>query len=237
MLATFTPSGLSLATDLAVTEGGTGASDAATARTNLGISATNTPFTPTGNIAASNVQAALVELDSEKQPASANLDEYAAVNPTAAGLALLDDADAAAQRATLGLVIGTNVQAYDADTAKTDVEQTWTAQQTPKNGTLTDGANIDWDGDTHGQSVKVTLAGNRTMNAPTNINEYASYVLRITQDGTGSRTLGWNTAYKFAGGTLPTLTTTANAVDVLTFVAGPSNTLYCIGKALDVRNP
>lgn len=33
---------------------------------------------------------------------SSNLDEYAAVNPTAAGLAILDDADASAQRTTLG---------------------------------------------------------------------------------------------------------------------------------------
>jgi hypothetical protein len=57
--------------------------DVATARTNLGL------------VIGTNVQAW-----------SANLDEYAAVNPTAAGLGLLDDADAAAQRTTLGLVAG-----------------------------------------------------------------------------------------------------------------------------------
>ena len=53
-------------TDLAIADGGTGASNASTARTNLGISATNTPYTAGGNIVATNVQAAIQELDSEK---------------------------------------------------------------------------------------------------------------------------------------------------------------------------
>jgi hypothetical protein len=43
-----------------------GAADAAAVRTAIGISATNTPFTPAGSIAATTVQAALAELDSEK---------------------------------------------------------------------------------------------------------------------------------------------------------------------------
>lgn len=129
--------------------------------------------------------------------------------------------------------IGVSVQAYDADTAKLDVKQTFTAQQTPKNGTLTDGATIDWNGDTNGQIVSVTLGGNRTMAAPTNIVEDTAYLMRITQDATGSRTLSWNAAYKFGTTGAPTLTTTANKVDFISFVGGAGNTLECLGTRLD----
>jgi hypothetical protein len=42
-------------------------------------------------------------------------------------------------------------------------------------------------------------------------------VIVITQDGTGSRTLAYGGYFKFPAGTAPTLTTTANAVDVLAY--------------------
>ena len=64
----------------------------------------------------------------------------------------------------------------------------------------------------------VTLAGNRTLAAPTNTstNIGASGHIFIIQDSTGDRTLSYNSAYQFPnGGTVPTLTTAAAGVDIL----------------------
>jgi citrate lyase gamma subunit len=112
--------------------------------------------------------------------------------------------------------IGTNVQAYDADTAKTDVAQTFTAAQRGAYVTLTDAATIDVDLSL-GNQFQVTLAGNRTLDEPTNIVAGQSGVIRVIQDNTGSRTLAYDAIYKFPGGTAPTLTTTADAVDLLAY--------------------
>jgi len=98
--------------------------------------------------------------------------------------------------------------------------------------TLTDGATIDWNLSTE-QVAKVTLAGNRTLNAPTNQQAGAFYSLAIIQDGTGSRTLTFNSAYKFTGALAPTLTTTASAKDIIIFKSDGTNLLE-VGRSLNI---
>jgi hypothetical protein len=119
-------------------------------------------------------------------------------------------------RTNLGLVIGTDVQAYDANTAKTNVTQSFTKAQRGTTVALTDAATVATDLSL-GNFYTLTLGGNRTLGAPTNQTAGQSGVIVITQDGTGSRTLAYNSVWKFPSGTAPTLTTTASAVDVLAY--------------------
>ena len=82
--------------------------------------------------------------------------------------------------------------------------------------TLTDGATITWNVGTS-PVAKVTLGGNRTLSAPTNGVTGQFISIAVIQDGTGSRTLTWNSAYVFTGGTAPTLTTTVSKADIFVF--------------------
>ena len=119
-------------------------------------------------------------------------------------------------RTSLGLVIGTDVQAFDADTAKTDVAQSFTAAQRGSITALTDDATITPDFAV-ANNFSVTLGGSRTLANPSNLTAGQSGVIVVTQDGTGGRTLAFGSYWKFAAGTAPTLTTTAAAVDVLAY--------------------
>lgn len=87
--------------------------------------------------------------------------------------------------------------------------------------TLTDGATISWDM-LNSRMATVTLAGNRTVAAPTNMLP-GSALLFVRQDATGSRTLTWNSVFKWPGGVAPALSTAANAVDVFSFVLDGTN--------------
>jgi hypothetical protein len=61
----------------------------------------------------------------------------------------------------------------------------------------------------------VTLTGDVTLNAPSNLVAGAGFWIRLTQDGTGSRTITFDSAFRFTGGAAPALTTTAGASDML----------------------
>ncbi len=100
--------------------------------------------------------------------------------------------------------------------ARLDAVQTFTVAQRGAITALTDGATITPDF-AAANNFSVTLGGNRTLANPTNLTAGQSGVIVITQDGTGSRTLAYGSYFKFPGGTAPTLTTTASAVDVLVY--------------------
>ena len=98
---------------------------------------------------------------------------------------------------------------------------------------LSDGATITIDMATACHH-SVTLGGNRTFAAPSNQVVGQSGSIFITQDGTGSRTASFNSAFKFVGGTAPTLTTTAAAVDRIDYIILSSNVIHC-AVSLDVK--
>ena len=81
--------------------------------------------------------------------------------------------------------------------------------------TLTDGTYIGWD-TANASIATVTLAGNRTFANASNL-KVGTYILTIIQDAIGSRTATWNSGFKWPAGVAPTLTTTANAKDVVFF--------------------
>lgn len=89
---------------------------------------------------------------------------------------------------------------------------------------LTDGANIEWNA-ANGAYATITIAGNRTFNAPTNLTLGSHYVLVITQDGTGGRTPTFNSVFK----NVPKINVTASGKTFLEFISDGTN-LYFTGE-------
>lgn len=120
----------------------------------------------------------------------------------------------------------------DATIAGLSIAQEFTKTQNFNATTLTDAATISWDASAN-QVTSVTLAGDRTFGAPTNMVDGGVYVLTVIQDATGTRVPSWNAVFKFAAATAPTLTTTASARDILVFNSDGTN-MYEIGRSLNV---
>ena len=110
--------------------------------------------------------------------------------------------------------------------------QEWTAQQNFNNTALTFDATQDWALSAN-QVATLTLTANTTFDAPTQMVDGAFYSLIIIQDGTGGRTASWNTVFKWAAATAPTLTTTASAKDIFVWRSDGTN-MYEVGRQLNV---
>ena len=80
-----------------------------------------------------------------------------------------------------------------------------------------------------GSVYTITLAhniGTFTWSNPAGSGYSSSFVLKVTQDGTGNRTISWPASVDWAGGTAPTLSTGANDVDVFVFFTVDGGTTY-----------
>jgi hypothetical protein len=101
--------------------------------------------------------------------------------------------------------------------------------------TTTFGTTTTFDFSTFNDSA-VTLTGNITTMTLTNVTSGKAGTIAFVQDATGSRTAVFSTIFKFAAGAVPSLTTTANAVDILSYAC--RTTTFCTAALMkDVRNP
>lgn len=112
-----------------------------------------------------------------------------------------------------GLISTATIAEYRNNTADKilNTDTTWGAMAEVA---LIDAVNISWDMD-DGIDFIVTLAGNRTLDNPTNVQVGKKGRIRVVQDGTGSRTLAFGSNFEFARGTAITLTTDIDAEDIL----------------------
>ena len=108
-----------------------------------------------------------------------------------------------------------------------DTAQNWTKGQRGEITALTSAATVTIDM-ADSNNFSVTLAHNATFANPSNDVAGQSGSIFITQDGTGSRTASWGTDWEFAGGTAPTLTTTAAAVDRVDYVIKSASSIQAV---------
>ena len=138
--------------------------------------------------------------------------------------------------------VGTTVQAFDADTAKTDVAQTYTAAQRAEITAITFNATMTPDFSLS-NNFSVTLTGTARIANPTSQVAGQSGSIFVTQDSTGGHVLSWGdsggtSAWYWAGGTAPTLSTGANVKDRIDYIVAESGVIHAVATlAVSANTP
>jgi hypothetical protein len=129
-------------------------------------------------------------------------------------------------RLVKSIVSGSNVVGLGETTSADQLEGRYAVEI----ATLTDAATITPDFGAN-QNFTVTLGGNRTLANPTNIVVGQTGSIFVVQDATGSRTLSFGTYYDFTGGTAPTLSSGAAAVDRIDYIVRTATSIHCVFTA------
>ncbi len=81
------------------------------------------------------------------------------------------------------------------------------------------------------QKITLTASAAYTLSNPTNLKEGGTYMIVVSQPAvTGAATVAYDTNYLFEGGTAPTITATAGAIDLLAFLCiDDGGTLKLVG--------
>lgn len=124
--------------------------------------------------------------------------------------------------------IGVTIQGYDADTAKLDVAQTWTATQVGNTQTASVTGSTTLDFSLY-QNFILTMTGAVTLDNPTTETVGQSGFIVLIQDATGGRTISLGSEYKTASAEGLLLSQPANAVDVVPYVVNASGSIL-LGK-------
>ena len=164
---------------------------------------TGTPAAPTATAGTNTTQLATTAFVTAAVPSDSAIDARADARVTAA--------------------VGSSVQAHDADTAKTDVAQTYTAGQRGEVTTLTGTSPAPNLNDSN--NFTITTSGVTAFGTPTN--------LVVGQTGTifvvygGSHGISFSTAYKFVGGRAGiTPTSTSGAIDRIDYIVQNASSGY-----------
>jgi len=194
---------------------------------------TGIPLAPTASAGTNTTQVATTAFVTGGLNLKANL-----AGPTFTGVPAAPTASAGTNTTQLATTAFVQAEGF----AKTSVAQTYTAAQRAEVTALTFAATMTPNfADSNNFSVTLTGAG-RIAN-PTNQVAGQSGSIFITQDGTGSRVLSWGdsggtSAWYWAGGTAPTLSTGANVKDRVDYIVAANGVIHAVATlAVSANTP
>jgi len=195
-------------------------------------------FAPSGNIAATTVQGAIAELDTEKVAKLGDTMTGHLALPTGPAAAnavrkdYVDAADAALAASIPPAPVAATAAEYLANSAPTKMLTPGAAWAAAACLSLTDGATVTPDFNAACDFILSIAGTGRTFANPVNPKVGQKGIIYIQQAGSGNNTITtWGSAWKFPGGVKPVLSTAVGQIDAISYSYLNSNYILCTFSA------